>query len=423
MRWSGARRALAALTGALLVTVTLTACAPDRALSIDAPEQVEGALPEATLAELNAAVQGAMAAAGASGAIVGVWVPWSGTWVEGIGVDAVGAPVTPDLGFRVGNLTRLMTCDVMYSLAADGLLTVDDPVSDYVAGAPDLDEVTLKQLCDGSAGLGSSEASVRGSWLSNSTRVWTPLELAAFGLGRERTAPGTGYRDSDAGYVLLGLALERAGKASMANLLKERVFEPLQLTDTRLPGARAASPSAAGGALSGYRLGRTPEGALDCTNPIDASVVSASIGYADSGVVSTVTDLGRYLSALGAGTLDRTEDPAARWSTPFPATANAPAWYTATGGGLQAGSLIGQYGWMPGYLTAGFVDPGTGMTVVVVLNNSAGSADIAGQLAWQLAAIASKAPAAAGATAPDFGLPWTPEQYAESIAAASVGCQ
>jgi D-alanyl-D-alanine carboxypeptidase len=70
---------------------------------------------------------------------------------------------------------------------------------------------------------------------------------------------------------------------------------------------------------------------------------------------------------------------------------------------------------MPGYLTAAFADPATGMTVVVVLNNSTASAQVIGDLAFELAAIASKSPAASGATAPEFGLPWTAQQYHDSI--------
>ena len=55
-----------------------------------------------------------------------------------------------------------------------------------------------------------------------------------------------------------------------------------------------------------------------------------------------------------------------------------------------------------------------------MLNNSAGDDGIAAYLAWELAAIASKAPAADGATAPDAGLPWTAQQYHDTIAASAI---
>ena len=74
------------------------------------------------------------------------------------------------------------------------------------------------------------------------------------------------------------------------------------------------------------------------------------------------------------------------------------------------------------WTTAAFADPATGLVVVAVLNNSAASPALVRDLAWQLAAIASKAPAAAEHTAPEFGLPWTAEQYGEEITQLAV-CQ
>ena len=75
---------------------------------------------------------------------------------------------------------------------------------------------------------------------------------------------------------------------------------------------------------------------------------------------------------------------------------------------------------MPGYATAAFADPPSGLTVAVVLNNSAVGGGFAEYLAWELAAIASKAPASGGATAPEAGLPWTAQQYHDAIAAAAI---
>ncbi|MGV2901002.1 serine hydrolase, partial [Microbacterium sp. AGC62] len=75
-----------------------------------------------------------------------------------------------------------------------------------------------------------------------------------------------------------------------------------------------------------------------------------------------------------------------------------------------------------GYATAAYSDPTTGFTVAVVLNDSTAGVAIAQQLSWELAAIASKAPAAAGQTAPEFGLPFTAEQYHEAITKSALAC-
>lgn len=410
------RRALAALAALVAAGAALTACAPEPTIiEVDAPAQAPGALPDDARGQMDAAVQNAMAATGSSAAIAGVWAPWSGSWVAALGTDAGGAPVDVDMSFRVADVTRMMTCDLLYAVAAEGTVALDDSVIDYVSGYPDLADVTLQDLCDGTGGIGAFEPVVGASWISNPGRVWDPLEIAAFGLGQPRSAVGTEYRDADTGYVLLGLALERATGTGASTLYQRYLFDPLGLDDTFLPRAAPAPPGAH--SLPGYRYITGAEGALDCASPLDMTTSSSSLGFTDAGVVSTVSDLGRYVQAVAIGA---TATDADRFGGPLPVFSGAPAWFTARGGAVQAGSLIGQYGAVPGYLTAAFADPATGMTVAVVLNNSTASADVVRDLAWELAAIASKAPAAEGFTAPAFGLPWTAEKYRESVSQTNI---
>ena len=174
--------------------------------------------------------------------------------------------------------------------------------------------------------------------------------------------------------------------------------------------------------MPGYVFPVTAEGALDCAAPREMTKASASMGFSDAGVVSTTEDLGRYLQALGVNALARGEAAEQRWASSLSPYVSAPDWYTVPGGGLQAATLVGQIGSAPGTLPAGLVDRKTGMTVVVVLNNSTASSDMTLRLAWELAAIASKAPASAGQTAPEVGLPWTPEQWGDSITASALVC-
>ena len=414
-------RAVVVATGLALTLGLVSGCAPEgQQVAVDAPAQTEAKLAGDTQTQLEAAVQSAMTATGSTGAIVGVWVPWAGTWVSTVGTDVDGKKLDVNMGVRVGEITRLMTCDVLYSVAADGTVKLDDPISNYVAGVPDLENVTLKNLCDGSSGLGTSSTVLAPTWLSNPTRIWEPLELAAHGLAQARATPGSTYRDSDAGFILLGLALERATGETFATLLEERVFAPLGMENSAYPPATELTANVGAGPMPGYVFPRNAEGALECTAPREMSEVSATMGFSSAGVVATTEDVGRYLQALGVNALGRGDVAEQRWATPLTPYASAPDWYTVAGGGLQAGTLVGQIGSTPGALTAGFVDRETGMTVVVVLNNSTAGSDMSLRLAWELAAIASKAPAASGQTAPAVGLPWTAEQWGDSITASAL---
>ena len=418
MHLLSARRIGAAAASAAALALVLAGCSGEADVTYTPPPQVDGALPEDTVAQMQAAVDNAITASGSSGAIVGVWVPWSGEWVAATGTQAQGddTEVTTDMSFRVADVTRLMTCDVLYGMADDGLIELDAPVPDYVSGVADLKDVTLVDLCNGAGGIGSSEGKLKNAWLTTPERVWSPLELAAFGLGEAASTPHTAYRDSDSGYLLLGLALERASGMTASALIDKYVADPLELAHTRLPGARAAAASD-GPVLRGNHLPAV-EGGYDCTAPIDVSVASASMGFTDSGAVSTIEDLGTYIQATAAQALRAEDAEPARFGAPLPASSGAPSWYQATGGAFLVGSMIGQQGWTAGYATSAYSDPATGFTVAVTLNNSASGSSIAAYLAWELAAIASKVPAAEGQTAPEFGLPFTAEQYHDTIASA-----
>lgn len=408
------RRAIAVVAGAVASMLAFAGCSFGDDGDPDLPAQAASALPDETVQQLTDAVTHAMGTTGSSGAIVGVWAPWSGTWVTGLGAQRPdgGGEVATDQVFRAGKVTRAMTCDVLYAVAAEGTVKLGDSVARYVAGIPDLDAVTLGELCDGTSGIGSYAVQLYASWITNPQRVWDPRYLASFGLGQPRTAePGVAYRDSDAGYVLLGLALQRATDKSAAALIEQYVAEPLGLEQTAL----GELPSSA--VLKGGQSVNNAEGVLDCAAPVDLTAASSTIGFTDAGVITDIEDLGRYAQALASGALVQSED---RFDDALPVSADGPSWYTTAGGALLAGSLIGQAGKVPGYLTAAFADPDSGLTVAVVLNNSAADAAVGQYLAWELAAIASKAPATAGEAAPEAGLPWTAEQYHEAVAAAAV---
>jgi D-alanyl-D-alanine carboxypeptidase len=421
MQFRSSRRVRAAVGAAVALALVLTGCSAADTFSYTPPEQVDAKLPDDTVKQMQTAVQDAMKSAGASGAIVGVWVPWSGQWVTGLGTQGAGddTKVTKDMSFRVADVTRLMTCDVLYALVDEGTVKLDAPVEKYVSGVAEMSGATLLDLCNGTAGIGSSEAIAKRAWLNTPAREWQPLQLASYGLAQPRSEVHTAFRDSDAGYLMLGLALERASGLDAATLIDKYVAEPLELESTSLPTAHAKAPSP-GPALKGT-YAPAVKGGYNCTAAVDISELSASAGFTDSGVVSTITDLGRYVQAEARQALRDEKAKPGRFDDPLTVSKNGDnSWYQATGGAYLAGSLIGQHGWIPGYATAAYSDPKTGFTVAVTLNNSSSGAGIARALAWELAAIGSKAPAAKGQKAPEFGLPFTAETYKNAIAKAGI---
>ena len=415
-RWR--RSAAVAIAGAGALALVLSGCTSQGTVSIDVPAQVDAPLPEATVTEMRDAVSAAITATGATGAVVGVWAPWSGTWISGVGTQGPGgAEVTDDLQFRAADVTGAMTCDAVYRLAADGRFRLDDPITQWVSNVPGYEDITLRQLCDGTSGLASYTSSLDGLVRSNPDRVWNARELMAYGISKPRlNDPGVSFALSPTNVLLAGLAVERVTGESLADVITERVIGPLGLAATSMPGPAAAAPGTS--PLTGHWSQPNADGAYDCAQPAEFTTMSSSYGQAVSGAVTNIRDLGRYAQALATGALLPDDDD--RFANPVPVAADQPTWFTAAGGAYQAGSLIGQFGSTPGYIVGAFADPATGMSVAVVLNNSAGNENTGAWLAWQLAAIASKGTAAAGQTLPEAGLPWTADQMRDNITANAI---
>ncbi|MFV0375261.1 MAG: serine hydrolase domain-containing protein [Microbacterium sp.] len=406
-------RRVGAMIVALAVSLGATACSPDATSTVQLPAQVDAELSAGVTGELRAAVEDAMTATGSPGALVGVWVPWAGVWTEGLGMTGPGGDTpTTDLRFKATRVTRAMTCDVLYALVAEGVVGMDDSVTTWLPGYPGLEGVTLRQLCDSTSGLRAYESELQGRWLANPTRVWNPKELVAYGASQGLAfSPGSAFGDTDTAYVLLGMALAKATGKTEAELFDEYVFEPIGMDSSSLPDTMPDSS-----VLPGYRSDNV-DGEPDCIDPNDYTALSPSAGSTAGGVVSDLDDLARYAQATALG-LRSFDD--SRLENPVTISSKQPAWFTAGGGLYRAGDLVGQYGSLPGYMTAAFADRTTGLTVVVVLNNSRASTTLMRALGWQLAAIASKAPAAEGNATPETGYPWTPSDMAAQVAERAV---
>src|SRR5437016_14081792 len=88
------------------------------------------------------------------GAVVLLRTP-QGEFTVSYGTTLLGADSPPraDTHFRIASNTKTMTAAVIMLLAEEGKLTLDDPVSKYVPGVPDGDNITIAQLLEMRSGL------------------------------------------------------------------------------------------------------------------------------------------------------------------------------------------------------------------------------------------------------------------------------
>jgi D-alanyl-D-alanine carboxypeptidase len=411
MRRSNARRRIAMATVAGAAALLLAACTS--ATPSGLPVQQPGGFSKDIEKRLDSAMTEAMALADASGAVVGVWAPWAGSWTAALGTTTRGGttPMTTDMDVRIGQNTVGMTCTVMLELVDEGRIGLDEPLTEYLPGMVGVGGVTMRELCQNTSGLGDYTGQLTSQFLANPTREWPPLELASDGIATKRVGnPGERYGRSATNAVLVGMAIENVTNQSWPQLYKHYIFDRLGMSSSVLP--ESGQYSIVGPHPAGYSVWVDGAGAIVCDPMHDVSLLSPSQGWTSGGVVSDLADMKTFAQSLATGSLlsQKSRDAQAD------AVVSGASWERYGLGVQLLGPLRGGSGSIPGYLTAMFADPSSGLTIVVALNNSTPGSGFAQLLAQRLAAIVSKVPAEQKGAKVVASLPWSEQQAVDALA-------
>ena len=166
-------------------------------------------------------------------------------WAEGFGFADRGrrAAVTPHTRFRTGSVSKTMTATGVALLVERGRIDLDAPVQQYVPAYPQKQwTMTTRQLLGDVAGVhrirgDANDQMPRGHCRSVSEAVET------FATEPLLFEPGTAYRFSTSGWILLSAVVEGAAKEPFASFMSRELFVPLGMTRTALEGADNDSDS------------------------------------------------------------------------------------------------------------------------------------------------------------------------------------
>src|SRR5687768_7794963 len=282
-----------------------------------------------------------------------------------------GRRMTPLDRFRVGSLTKPMVATVILQLADEGRLALDDSLTRFLPGMlPDGDRLTVRQLLNHTSGVADylDDQAFVDAVVANPARVWTPHELIAIGNALPRRfAPGAAgsWEYSNTNYILLGLVAEVAGGAPISALLETRVFAPLGMTSTYFGTSTSLTAPFAQGYADLNPFQR---------NVAVGTLVSPTTAGAAGAVVSTASDLLRFVEALSTGELVSPASHLDRLTT-VPASRFrylGESFDFEYGLGVLVGDgWVGHNGAIPGYETEAYAKVGVG-SVVVLVNKSTG---------------------------------------------------
>jgi D-alanyl-D-alanine carboxypeptidase len=256
-------------------------------------------LDAASRASLDKALDEGFARSGASGATVGVWIPGRGAWVatRGVADRTTSEPMSRDMQAPIGSVTKTYTVLVALQLVGEGRLNLDDTIDRWYPTYPAGDAVTIRMLMNHSSGIAEisqPQLDIKCADPHDAVDPDTIIDISAE-LPRAAFAPGEGYQYSSANTIVLGRIMEEVTGSSYAELLSQRLFEPLGLTRTRL--------SANGVLEAPFAHGYTDFTAL-CDPALPKGTDTAMwtlIAYSGGAIASTIDDLHDYGVAFGEG--------------------------------------------------------------------------------------------------------------------------
>ena len=200
-------------------------------------------------------------------------------------------PATPQTVYQLASVTKQFTATAIMMLAEDGKLSIDDSIGKHLDNLPTAwSSVTVKHLLNHISGIKSYTDLP--DIMTQFRKDVTPKEIIKLaGDSPMDFAPGEKWHYNNTGFFLLGLIIEKVSGKPYGEFLQERIFQPLQMTSTRLNvNQDIISKRATGYTVQAGKLR-------------NGDYVSATQPFSAGALVSTVEDMVKWDQALADGKL------------------------------------------------------------------------------------------------------------------------
>lgn len=189
--------------------------------------------------------------------------------------------------FQIGSVTKQFTSTVVLKLAEQGKLSLSDILVKYFPGYPNGEKITIENLLTHTSGIWN----YTNDEMFMMKEVEKPLDATRMlSLFRNKPLdfePGTGYSYSNSGYVLLGYIIEKVSRIKYEQVVREQIFQPLQMTHSGFDFAHLSNPDKA----IGYQM-------LTTNSSTKALIADSTISFSAGAIYSTLGDLYKWNLSL-----------------------------------------------------------------------------------------------------------------------------
>lgn len=297
-------------------------------------------------------------------------------------------PMTPDTRMLGGSTGKTYVAVMANKLTEQGIWSLDDKLSKYLGNKPwfkrlpNGDAITIRMLLRHRSGMDNYYNNPRFfEWLGERKEADPKFELKQsdiieFVLDRPPLfKPDNGFHYTDVGYILAGLAMEKASGRSYYDLVQTELLNPIGLTLTT-PQVSPKVP----GLAQGYANGVNPlKMGPKMLGPNGVMTYDPAIEYTGGGMVTNSGDLARWATALYGGKVVRPATLTAILERPANQARDGekrPGYY-GMGVGVRDSTprlspVYGHDGYIPGYQTSMHYYPKLKIAVTFQINTEDG---------------------------------------------------
>lgn len=203
------------------------------------------------------------------------------------------APATEKTVYEIGSISKQFTANAILLLVEDGKVTLDDPISKFLATSPPAwSGITVRHILTHTAGLADFDTGNIGFSYRREYLAHQFVEL----LGKQPLGfqPGERWNYTN-GFALLGMVVERASGMPYTDFVRTRIFKPLGMESARFKVAGDVVPHRADGYL--YR-----EGVYRHGENLRPAIIAPN-----GGIMMNVVDFAKWDIAITQGRLLRPE--------------------------------------------------------------------------------------------------------------------
>ncbi|WP_169789064.1 serine hydrolase domain-containing protein [Nonomuraea candida] len=287
------------------VTTQKATPAPSCPEPTTAPADLDAPVPPINPAALARSIHG-LPAADATAAVVrvgGTRGSWRG--VSGIAALDGRRKASEHARFRAGSVTKMFTTAVVLQLVAEGRISLDGTVQEYLPGLlpGSYPEIRVGQLLDHTSGLPAPDLPDGFEYVYETRfKKWMPEEYVALAVRNPiEFTPGSKQHYLNINTFVAGMLIEKVTGSTYERQVTERVLRPVGMRHSYLPGA---SVRLGGPRHQGYQA--VPKGFPGSLPYRDGYVVdmthtSVTSTWASGDLVSTAADLEKFVKALFSG--------------------------------------------------------------------------------------------------------------------------